>query len=187
MTYTINQRLKQLRAENNLTQTNLADILGIAKTTLAAYEQGKSEPSNETILKIANHFNVSTDFLLGNSNYKNPQEEFDFKNAIVLSEENELLTLFKRITSCYQFLNNLYTDNNIRPVTSPLFHQLIQHLYCVVSAYEFINDCPPESTEEIGEAIGSFILFINMNFDSMKFGKELAHLYQNIKEPPTTE
>lgn len=58
----INQRLKQLRAENNLTQTNLADILGIAKTTLAAYEQGKSEPSNETILKIANHFNVSTDF-----------------------------------------------------------------------------------------------------------------------------
>ncbi len=48
----INQRLKQLRAENNLTQTNLADILGIAKTTLAAYEQGKSEPSNETILKL---------------------------------------------------------------------------------------------------------------------------------------
>lgn len=183
----INQRLKQLRAENNLTQTNLADILGIAKTTLAAYEQGKSEPSNETILKIADYFNVSTDFLLGNSNYKNTQEEFDFKDAIILSEEEELLTLFKKITSCYQFLNNLYTDNNIRPVASRLSHQLIQHLHCIVSAYETMNDCPPESIEEIGAAIGSFILFINMNFDSMELGRELAHLYQNINKPPTTE
>lgn len=183
----ISQRLKQLRTENNLTQTNLADILGIAKTTLAAYEQEKSEPSNETLLKIARYFNVSTDFLLGNSNYKNTQEEFNFKNTVAFSEEKELLNLFKKITSCYQFLNNLYTDNNIQPGIFRLSQQLIQHLICITSAYESINECPPESIEEIGEAIGSFILFINLNFDSKKLGKELAHLYQNIIEPPTTE
>ena len=41
----INQRLKQLRAENNLTQTNLADILGIAKLLLLHMNKGKASPA----------------------------------------------------------------------------------------------------------------------------------------------
>lgn len=178
-------KLKQLRYENNLSLRDLGQHLDIPYSSLGKYERGDQQPNLENLVKIANYFNVSTDYLLGNSNYKNTQEEFNFKDTVVLSEEKELLTLFKEITSCYQFLNNLYTDNNIRPVVSRLSNQLIRHLHCVVSAYETINDCPPESIEEIGEAIASFILFLNTNFEIMKFGKEFAHLYQNIKEPPT--
>ena len=85
----INQRLKQLRAENNLTQTNLADILGIAKTTLAAYEQGKSEPSIDTIIKLADFFNVSIDYLLGRTNIKSPNVEISYiANYLGLSEKS---------------------------------------------------------------------------------------------------
>lgn len=85
----INQRLKQLRAENNLTQTNLADILGIAKTTLAAYEQGKSEPSIDTIIKLADFFNVSIDYLLGHTNIKSPNVEISYiANYLGLSEKS---------------------------------------------------------------------------------------------------
>lgn len=58
-----NERLKLLRKKHNLTQSILAEKLGIAKTTLASYEQGKNEPNMDTIQKIAIYFNVSTDYL----------------------------------------------------------------------------------------------------------------------------
>ena len=64
----INERIKSLRTQKGITQAKLALELGIAKTTLAAYEQGKNEPSNETLIKIANYFDVSTDYLLGITN-----------------------------------------------------------------------------------------------------------------------
>lgn len=64
----LNQRLKQLRSENNLTQAQLAGILGIAKTTLAAYEQGKSEPNIELLIKMADYFCVTVDYLIGKTN-----------------------------------------------------------------------------------------------------------------------
>ena len=66
----IGERIKILRTERNLTQAALAHALGIAKTTLAAYEQDKNEPSNETFIKIANYFNVSADYLLGLTDVK---------------------------------------------------------------------------------------------------------------------
>lgn len=67
----INQRLKQLRSENHLTQAQLAEILGIAKTTLAAYEQGKSEPNIELLIKLADYFCVTVDYLIGKTNCSN--------------------------------------------------------------------------------------------------------------------
>lgn len=63
----LNIRLKQLRKGYNLTQTDLANILNIAKTTLAAYEQGKSEPNINLLIKISNYFNVTVDYLIGNT------------------------------------------------------------------------------------------------------------------------
>lgn len=67
----INQRLKQLRTENHLTQAQLAEILGIAKTTLAAYEQGKSEPNIELLIRMSNYFCVTVDYLIGKTNCSN--------------------------------------------------------------------------------------------------------------------
>ncbi|MGV0167141.1 helix-turn-helix domain-containing protein [Furfurilactobacillus sp. WILCCON 0119] len=62
------ERLKQLRHERRgLTQESLADQLGIAKTTYSSYEQGKREPDFNTLQRLASYFDVSTDYLLGNS------------------------------------------------------------------------------------------------------------------------
>ena len=74
----ISQRIKTLRSENNLTQSDLASILGIAKTTLAAYEQGKNEPSIDTLIKIADYFNISTDYLLGQTDVKSTDLEISY-------------------------------------------------------------------------------------------------------------
>lgn len=59
-------RLKELRKqEPGLTQAKLAKQLGIAKTTLASYEQGKRQPDFEVLSAIAKRFEVTTDYLLG--------------------------------------------------------------------------------------------------------------------------
>ncbi len=67
---TFGQRLKCLREEKKKenaawTQTYVANQLGVARTTYTAYENDTKQPPMETILKIANLFSVSTDFLIG--------------------------------------------------------------------------------------------------------------------------
>lgn len=49
-------RLKDLRVDKRLKQQEVADKLGIARTTYASYEQGKREPDHETLIKISDFF-----------------------------------------------------------------------------------------------------------------------------------
>lgn len=51
-------RLKYLRMQDNLTQSELGNALEIAKSTISMYESGKREPDFETIEKFADYFNV---------------------------------------------------------------------------------------------------------------------------------
>ncbi|EKY4039585.1 helix-turn-helix transcriptional regulator [Listeria innocua] len=61
-------RLKQLRKYNNKTQEDISKILGISRGAYSHIENGRNEPDMETIVKLANIFGVSTDYLLGRSN-----------------------------------------------------------------------------------------------------------------------
>lgn len=58
-------KLRELRKKKNVTQEKLAKSLKIARSTLAMYEIGKSEPDNATLLRLADFFGVSVDYLLG--------------------------------------------------------------------------------------------------------------------------
>lgn len=64
-------RLKNLRSQKKFRQKDLATKLGIARTTIANYEQGTRFPDKETLKNIANFFDVSIDYLLGRSDYPN--------------------------------------------------------------------------------------------------------------------
>ena len=84
----INERLKQLRKENGLTQTELAKKLNIGQTTIAAYENGTHDPQIFSLVAYANFFNCSVDFLLG--------RDYDIENTIIyqidsLNESEKLL------------------------------------------------------------------------------------------------
>ena len=63
-----NARLKELRLEAGLTQKDLAKAIEVGRTTISEYESGKIVPKQEGLLKLANHFNVSVDYLTGVSN-----------------------------------------------------------------------------------------------------------------------
>lgn len=58
-------RLKTLRIKKKLTQQQLADLLGLIKSVISAYENGLRYPAYDVLIKIARIFKVSTDFLLG--------------------------------------------------------------------------------------------------------------------------
>lgn len=58
-------RLHTLRKERKLRQEDMANQLGIARTTYAMYEQGNREPDYNTLIKLATFFEASIDYLLG--------------------------------------------------------------------------------------------------------------------------
>lgn len=58
-------RLKQLRLHYKLTQSDLADILGLKATAISNYESQRNEPSFEKLILLSEYFEVSCDYLLG--------------------------------------------------------------------------------------------------------------------------
>lgn len=66
----ISKRLRELREENHLLQKDVAKYLNITTSAYGYYEQGKRNPDIETVNKLADFFNVSTDYLLGRTNKK---------------------------------------------------------------------------------------------------------------------
>ena len=61
----VNKRLRNLRRGANLTQSELAQVLGVTSATVGKYERGDLEPNNEIILKLADYFHCTTDYLPG--------------------------------------------------------------------------------------------------------------------------
>lgn len=59
---------KQLRLSSGLTQQEVADKLGISRSTIGMYETGAREPDYATLETIADFFNVDIDYLLGRTN-----------------------------------------------------------------------------------------------------------------------
>lgn len=62
------KRLKDLRIDNDLTQKELADKFGISQQTLSDYEKGKYDLPNDLLIKYADFFKVSVDFILERTN-----------------------------------------------------------------------------------------------------------------------
>lgn len=63
------KRLNQARKERGQTAQNMADMLGVGLRSYRAYESGDREPYFETLVKIADYLDVSTDYLLGRDEF----------------------------------------------------------------------------------------------------------------------
>lgn len=66
----IGARMKDLRRNRNISQTELAKHLGVSKSVISSYETGVHFPPYDILIKIANLFDVSTDYLLGVTDYR---------------------------------------------------------------------------------------------------------------------
>lgn len=64
------KNLKILRTESGKTQQQVADYLGLSRGAYSHLENERNEPDQETLVKIANYFDVSTDYLLGLTRFR---------------------------------------------------------------------------------------------------------------------
>jgi len=66
----VSDRLRQLRKEKDISQEVLAKILQVSPSTIGMYEQGRRIPDTDKLNRIADYFNVSTDYLLGRTDIR---------------------------------------------------------------------------------------------------------------------
>lgn len=74
-------RLRALRLKKNESLEKIAKYLNVTIQTISNYETGKRDMTPDTIIKLANYYDVSTDYLLGKSNisnYDKDEQEFRF-------------------------------------------------------------------------------------------------------------
>jgi transcriptional regulator with XRE-family HTH domain len=67
---TTGERISKLRLERGYSQPKLAEELNVSQSTVAMWESNKRSVNNQDLIKLSKLFNVSTDYLLGNSDQK---------------------------------------------------------------------------------------------------------------------
>ena len=111
-------RILELREELNLTQAEIAEVIKTSRTNIGRWEKGLNEPTASQLIKLADFFDCSIDYLLGRT------DEFDYakstkkKSAELTSSEQTLLEDFRSLPKPDQaqaqeymrFLANRYAD-----------------------------------------------------------------------------
>lgn len=87
-------KLKELREEYKISQTELAEKLNLSQRTISSYENGINEPDIQTLKDIAKFFNVTVDYLIG-FNQKN-STIVDVKQNIRNLDKQQLLNIIEK-------------------------------------------------------------------------------------------
>lgn len=88
-------RIRELRQQREIKQTTLAKYLGIAPNTLSYWEQGRFDMDNASLVKIANFFDCSIDYLLYRDNISNKKIESDYFTKSLSKHERNLILAYR--------------------------------------------------------------------------------------------
>lgn len=129
-------RLKELRKLYGVSQEKLAKEISVSRSTVAMWEAKKSQPDNETLSRIANFFNVTTDYLLGNE-----IETKEIKNARKITKklyeeqdidiptiEEKLGTNYATFRTWYNGYGDFFNNANGLSNLANLFHVSLDYL-----------------------------------------------------------
>ena len=103
-------RLCELRKDKELSQRDIAKKFSVSQSAYNNWENGKAEPSISQILKIAEFFGVSVDYLIGNSD---DLGNIVYKESYLKSSELELLNIYRQLSppaqqSILDFIKNSF-------------------------------------------------------------------------------
>lgn len=127
MTKTIfTERLKEARNNKGLTQKELADILGIKRTTYTNYEQSISNPNLETLVRITDILGVSTDYLLGRGKIHGKIS----KNPITEEEISRIKELLDALKINIEIENRIIKDSfeKVQKESQVELEQMLKHM-----------------------------------------------------------
>jgi len=109
------ERLKELREKRHITQVRLSVATEVSQETISAYESGKAMPSADTLVKLADFLNTSTDYLLDRINNDQPLK--DIVNEITDKQLTELLNNYARLNDKQRkdliWYSNILEDKDI--------------------------------------------------------------------------
>lgn len=122
--YDLGNLLKELREEKNVSMDKMIEDLknlysiSLAKSTISKWENNKADPSMENAKVLCNYFNVSLDYLLGLSKYKNKKEELAaYKNKMIkFSNKHDKNFYEKQLLISFNKLNEEGKDEAIKRV-----------------------------------------------------------------------
>lgn len=106
------KNLKSLRTEKGISQQQLADIIGTTQQSINKYENHKIEPDIATLISIAQYFNTSVDYLIGNTEINRVienVEKFDLNG-----NEANLITKFRLLNDKEKESIMMVIDNYLK-------------------------------------------------------------------------
>lgn len=124
-------RIKSLRTEKNMTQSQLAAVLGKSEGAIRAWEIERSKPDADTLMILAAYFKCSTDYLLGLSNYRS------------IDEKGNINTLAEKLADCISRIDSGKGESLLRFLVDFLElvmernHQFIATSYLVTAQYYY--------------------------------------------------
>ena len=91
------KNIRALREDRDIKQREIAEALGVSQNTYSQYENGVIAFTDQVLLKLANYYDVSVDYLMDRTNVKDPYPNKDWKPSIArlyffaLQNKNSLL------------------------------------------------------------------------------------------------
>lgn len=166
---TIGIQIGKLRNSKQESQKELAEAIGVSRETVAYWETNKRNVTHENILKIANHYNASIDYIYGLDDV--PSREIDIKNACKYTGLSE---------ACIQYFREKVVNNMLDSESKEMMYTFIlYHLDDFLSLYSKMKSVLSHSIsfmektlltddrEELYES-SEFIEEINRNTNNLK-------------------
>lgn len=147
----LGERIKSLRGEKHITQQQLADYLAVGKSTIGMWENEKREPDIETLVKIAEYFCVSIDYLAGKTDQKLDDKTWDkyaakFESAFNARLENDIV-LVEQLFSDLPQLDQQIVCESIVPAIRTIDHTAL------IKLKDYADDLARLETYRIEKAI----------------------------------
>ena len=111
----IGEKIKNLRTSKGLTQSDLADILGITRQSISRYEKGERKADQDTLFALAEHFNISIDYFFPSFEENNI---VDIYNRLVPERKSKVLSFANKQLEhqlnnvCVKSIENSYVAAN---------------------------------------------------------------------------
>ena len=103
------KNLRKLREEKGVTQKQLADVISVSQQSINKYENHNIEPDIDTLIKMADYFETSVDYIVGHSKIR---RKIEIVNSYDLNaEEAKLVEDYRKLSNKQRFSIALILEN----------------------------------------------------------------------------
>ena len=158
------KNLKTLLVEMNITHQELADILGVTRQAISQYADGTAVPNVDKLCKMAFHFGVTTDYLLGLSKYKNEERKINYEEIVddiieELSEWDDLgFGVLCGLRDTIQLINHLQERSDYLP---DIFKVIIICFCNVLNKYYLLLSGSGNAKDYFNEFLLGYDIFVS--------------------------